>query len=41
MSNIPIYRAKKINFSIEEIELALEKPDYAEVYLDNALRLLK
>ena len=30
-----------INSSIEEIEWALAKPDYAEVYLNNALNLLK
>lgn len=30
-----------INTSIEEIEYALSKPDYADVYLNNALRFLK
>lgn len=30
-----------INTSIEEIEYALAKPDYANVYLNNALRFLK
>ena len=30
-----------IKTSIEEIEYALAKPDYAEVYLNNALRFLK
>ena len=30
-----------IKYSIEEIEYALAKPDYAEVYLNNALRFLK
>ena len=30
-----------IKSSIEEIEWALAKPDYAEVYLNNALRFLK
>ena len=30
-----------INASIEEIEYALAKPDYADVYLNNALRFLK
>lgn len=30
-----------IKTSIEEIEWALTKPDYAEVYLNNALNLLK
>ena len=32
---------KNINTSIEEIEYALAKPEYAEVYLNNALRFLK
>ena len=30
-----------INTSIEEIEYALAKPMYADVYLNNALRYLK
>ena len=30
-----------INASIEEIEYALAKPMYADVYLNNALRFLK
>lgn len=30
-----------INTSIEEIEYALSKPYYADVYLNNALRFLK
>ena len=30
-----------IKSSIEEIEWALAKPEYAEVYLNNALRFLK
>ena len=30
-----------INTSIEEIEYALAKPYYADVYLNNALRFLK
>ena len=30
-----------IKSSIEEIEYALAKPEYAEVYLNNALRFLK
>lgn len=30
-----------INTSIEEIEYALAKPEYADVYLNNALRFLK
>lgn len=30
-----------INTSIEEIKYALAKPDYANVYLNNALRFLK
>ena len=30
-----------INASIEEIEYALAKPEYASVYLNNALRFLK
>ena len=30
-----------INTSIEEIEYALAKPMYADVYLNNALRFLK
>ena len=30
-----------IKYSIEEIEYALTKPEYAEVYLNNALRFLK
>ena len=30
-----------INTSIEEIEYALVKPEYANVYLNNALRFLK
>ena len=30
-----------INASIEEIEYALAKPEYANVYLNNALRFLK
>ena len=30
-----------IDTSIEEIEYALAKPDYANVYLNNALRFLK
>ena len=29
-----------IKFSIEEIEYALSKPEYASVYLNNALRFL-
>ena len=32
---------KTINTSIEEIEYALAKPYYAEVYLNNAIRFLK
>ena len=32
---------KNINTSIEEIEYALAKPEYASVYLNNALRFLK
>ena len=32
---------KNIDTSIEEIEYALAKPEYAEVYLNNALRFLK
>ena len=32
---------KNINTSIEEIEYALAKPEYASVYLNNALRYLK
>ena len=30
-----------INTSIEEIEYAIIKPQYAEVYLNNAIRFLK
>ncbi len=30
-----------INSSIEEIEYTLEEPEYAGVYLNNALRFLK
>ena len=30
-----------IRHTIEEIEYALAKPEYAEVYLSNALRFLK
>ena len=30
-----------IDTSIEEIEYAIKKPQYAEVYLDNAIRFLK
>ena len=29
-----------IKYSIEEIEWALEKPDYAKIYLENAKRFL-
>ena len=37
-----IERLKEIiNASIEEIEYALIKPQYAEVYLNNAIRFLK
>ena len=32
---------KNIDTSIEEIEYALAKPMYADVYLNNALRFLK
>ena len=32
---------EKINTSIEEIEYAIIKPQYAEVYLNNAIRFLK
>ena len=32
---------KNIDTSIEEIEYALAKPMYADVYLNNALRYLK
>ena len=32
---------ENINHSIEEIEWALAKPKYADVYLNNALRFLK
>lgn len=32
---------RNINASIEEIEYALAKPDYADVYLNNTLRFLK
>ena len=32
---------KSIKTSIEEIEYALAKPEYASVYLNNALRFLK
>lgn len=32
---------KTIKTSIEEIEYALAKPEYAEVYLNNAIRFLK
>lgn len=32
---------KNINTSIEEIEYALTKPEYASNYLSNALRFLK
>ena len=32
---------KNIDYSIEEIEYALAKPMYANVYLNNALRFLK
>ena len=31
----------KINVFIEEIEYALSKPEYMEVYLKNAIRFLK
>lgn len=31
----------EINLSIEEIEYALIKPQYADVYLNNAIRFLK
>lgn len=30
-----------IEYSIEEIEYALAKPEYADVYLNNALRFLR
>ena len=37
-----IERLKEIiNTSIEEIEYAIIKPQYAEVYLNNAIRFLK
>ena len=37
-----IERLKKaIDTSIEEIEYAIKKPHYAEVYLGNAIRFLK
>ena len=37
-----IERLKKaIDTSIEEIEYAIKKPQYAEVYLGNAIRFLK
>ena len=37
-----IERLKKaIDTSIEEIEYAIKKPQYAEVYLGNAIRVLK
>ena len=32
---------ENIKYSIEEIEYALAKPMYADVYLNNALRFLK
>ena len=32
---------KSIDSSIEEIEYALSKPQYADVYLNNAIRFLK
>ena len=32
---------ENIKYSIEEIEYALAKPMYADVYLNNALRYLK
>ena len=36
-----IYILKINRDSSEEIEYALAKPEYAEVYLNNALRFLK
>ena len=32
---------EKINTSIEEIEYAIIRPQYVEVYLNNAIRFLK
>ena len=35
------YKKEIINTSIEEIEYAIIRPQYVEVYLNNAIRFLK